>query len=299
MAHVDTFSEHRRYLFGLAYRMTGSAADAEDLVQEAWLRWTRASEEEVRTPRAYLTTVLTRLAINHMQSASVRREEYVGEWLPEPVLTTDTRDPAELAESLQMAFLILLESLSPAERAVFLLAEVFEYPHAEIADIVGKSEESCRQMLRRAKQAVAQRRSRFHPSEEQAEKVTGRFIQVVEHGDLEGLMSMLHEDIVLYSDGGGRTRAAINPIYGRDRVARFLLGIARKREGLKRYGVQINDQPGVLGFSDGLAQTAMVLDIERDRVQTVYIVVNPDKLQTLPTEEGIHGNSNTATTPEL
>lgn len=297
---MDIFPEHRRYLFALAYRMTGSAADAEDLVQETWLRWRRADPEEIRSPRAFLTTVITRLAISHLESARVRREEYVGPWLPEPLLTTAARDPAELSESLKMAFLVLLESLTPAERAVFLLAEVFDYSHAEIAAIMGKSEEACRQLLRRAKQAVQQRRPRFQPAASVAERWTTRFTEAILSGNLDSLMNLLHENAVVYSDGGGRTRAALNPIYGRDRCARFLLGIARKGAGgFTRYAIEINGQPGILAFEAGRPRTAIALDIERERIRAIYIVVNPDKLQQLPKEESLYDRTHTTAPSEL
>lgn len=261
-------------------------ADAEDLLQEAYLRWREIDIAEVREPRALLTTIVTRLAINYLDSARVRREEYVGEWLPEPVVTAAQRDPAELSESLTMAFLVLLESLTPLERAVFLLHEVFEYSHDEIAGITGKNVEACRQLLRRAKQAVQQRRPRFEPSTDAAAKLTEEFAHAMQTGDADALMHLLHEEIVAYSDGGGRVRAAINPIYGRDRVARFLVGIARKRgDGLKQQFAEINAQPGFLGFENGEAQTALVLDIEENRIRNVYIVVNPEKLQHLPKEK--------------
>jgi RNA polymerase sigma-70 factor (ECF subfamily) len=286
VVNTDTFSEHRPYLVSLAYRMLGSMADAEDLVQETFLRWKQAASEEIHAPRAFLTTVLTRLAINHLESACVRREQYVGNWLPEPVVTTGMRDPAELAESLTMAFLVLMESLTPLERVVFLLHDVFDYSHAEIADIIGKTEDACRQTLRRAKQAVQERRSRFEVRSSAADRLTAEFATAVQTGNLDDLMSLLNEDIVAYSDGGGRTRAALNPIYGKDRVARFMIGIARKGgQGLKRQVAEINAQPGFLGFRDGVAQTAVVLDIERDRIRAIYIVVNPEKLQHLRKEK--------------
>ena len=281
----DVFSEHRGYLISLAYRMTGSMADAEDLLQEAYLRWREVDVAEVREPRALLTTIVTRLAINYLDSARVRREEYVGEWLPEPVVTTAQRDPAELSESLTMAFLVLLESLTPLERAVFLLHEVFEYSHEEIAGITGKNVEACRQLLRRAKQAVQQRRPRFEPSADAAAKLTAEFAHAMQTGDADALMHLLHEEIVAYSDGGGRVHAAINPIYGKDHVARFLVGIARKRDDLKQQFAEINNQPGFLGFQNGEAQIALVLDIEDDQIRNVYIVVNPEKLQHLPKEK--------------
>lgn len=286
---ANTFTEHRQYLFALAYRMTGSAADAEDLVQEAYLRWRRADPEEIRVPRAFLTTVITRLAIQYLESARVRREEYVGPWLPEPVVTAEHRDPAELSESLTMAFLVLLESLNPVERAVFLLHEVFDYSHAETAELVGKSEEACRQILSRAKQALRQRRPRYEVERSAAEKLTAALYQTMTAGDLEGLMSLLDESVVIYSDGGGLRRAALNPIHGPDRVARFLIGVSRKiDDGLHRYATEINAQIGMLGFRDGVVENAVVLDIANDRIAAIYIVVNPEKLQNLPEERNFH-----------
>lgn len=292
MERIGPFSENRRYLFAIAYRMTGSVADAEDLVQETYLRWQSARDEEIRAPRAFLTTVLTRLALTHMQSARVRREEYVGQWLPEPLVTATSRDSAELAESLQMAFLVLLESLSPQERAIFLLAEVFDYSHAEIAAILDKSEEACRQMLRRAKQALSQKRRRYRAGREKAEDLTGRFFRAVQTGETKELVALLHDDVMAYSDGGGRTQAALNPICGSDRVARFMIGIAQKGgTGLSRFSTLLNGQPGTIGFRNGIAQTAVILDIEEDRVRNLYIIVNPDKLKCIPKEESIHAGS--------
>jgi RNA polymerase sigma-70 factor, ECF subfamily len=282
----DVFFEHRAYLISLAYRMTGSMADAEDLLQETYLRWREVDQAEVWTPRALLTTIITRLAINSLESARARREQYVGEWLPEPVVTTVARDPAELSESLTMAFLVLLESLTPVERAVFLLHEVFDYSHEEIANITGKNIEACRQILRRAKDSLKQRRPRFEPSTDTAAKLTQEFAHAMETGDADALMHLLHEEIVAYSDGGGRVRAAINPIYGKDRVARFLVGIVRKRgDGLKQQFAEINAQPGFLGFENGEAQTALVVDIENNRIRNIYIVVNPEKLHHLTKEK--------------
>jgi len=281
----NVFTEHRQYLLSLGYRMLGSMADAEDLVQETYLRWQQASPDEIRSPRAFLTTILTRLALNHLDSARVRREQYVGPWLPEPVVTTAPPDPAELSESLTMAFLVLLESLSPLERAVFLLHEVFDYSHAEVAEITGSTEAACRQAFRRAKAAVAERRPRFKPSPTAAGQITTRFLDAIQTGRIDDLLSMLHQNVVTYSDGGGQTRAALNPIYGADRVARFLIGIAHKAGNLTRQSVLINGQPGFIGYIDGKARTAMVLDIEDDRIRNVYIVVNPQKLQNLAKEK--------------
>jgi len=289
MEHADTFSEHRQYLFSVAYRMTGSTSDAEDLVQEAYIRWQQADRAAITAPRAFLTTVVTRLAINYLGSSRMRREEYVGVWLPEPLITSGMTDPAVQHESLTMAFLVLLESLTPLERAVFLLHEIFGYSHAETAEIVERSEEACRQVLSRAKKALQERRPRFTVNNKTAEQLTNQFAEAMRGGNIEALMTMLHSEAVLYSDGGGRTRAAINPIFGKDRVARFLVGVARKQgDELKRYGAEINAHPGLLGFHNGTARTAITLDIVDGQIQTIYIIVNPDKLQKLPKEESIN-----------
>jgi RNA polymerase sigma-70 factor, ECF subfamily len=283
---TDLFSEQRPYLLSLAYRMLGTMADAEDLVQETYVRWNQATAEEIRSPRAFLTTVLTRLAINHLASARVRREQYVGPWLPEPVVTAKIADPVELSESVTMAFLVLLERLNPLERAVFLLRVVFDYSHQEVAEMVGRSEQACRQALRRAKQAVGERRPRFRPGPGVAENLMAQFGQAVQQGDLDGLVRLLHEDITAYSDGGGIVRAALNPIYGKERVARFMIGIARKGgAGLVREITEINAQPGIIGFRDGKARTVLVLEMDADRISAIYIVNNPHKLERLPREE--------------
>jgi RNA polymerase sigma-70 factor, ECF subfamily len=281
----DDFSEHRQYLLSLGYRMLGSMADAEDLVQETFLRWQQASNEEIRSPRAFLTTVLTRLALNHLDSARVRREQYVGPWLPEPIVTTEAPDPAELSESVTMAFLVLLESLSPLERAVFLLHEVFDYSHAEVAQITGSTEAACRQAFARARKAVAQRRPRFRTAHRAALQLTETFLNAVQQGSVEGILALLHPDVVTYSDGGGQVRAALNPIYGADRVARFLVGIAQKgATGLTRIFSEVNSQPAFIGFLDGKIRTVLVLDLADDKIRNIYIVVNPDKLQHLAKE---------------
>jgi RNA polymerase sigma-70 factor (ECF subfamily) len=260
-------------------------ADAEDLVQETYLRWQQASAGEIRSPRAFLTTVLTRLALNQLDSARARREQYVGPWLPEPIVTTETRDPAELSESLTMAFLVLLESLSPLERAVFLLHEVFDYSHAEVAEITASTEAACRQAFRRAKASIAERRPRFHPPRRTARQLTETFLNAVQQGRVDEVIALLHPDVVTYSDGGGQVRAALNPIYGADRVARFLVGIAQKgATGLTRVFSEVNGQPAFIGFLDGKLRTVLVLDIEQDKIRNIYIVVNPDKLQHLAKE---------------
>src|SRR5918998_406453 len=204
MARTDDFERHRPLLFSIAYRMLGSVADAEDVVQEAYLRWQQAPEAEVLSPRSYLSAVVTRLSIDRLRSARVQREEYVGPWLPEPLVsegTEDVADSIELDESLSMAFLVLLESLNPVERAVFLLREVFNYDYEEISSIVRKSEANCRQIARRARQSVAAHRPRFERSPEQEERLTQRFVETCMSGDMEGLLELLSEDVTLWSDG--------------------------------------------------------------------------------------------------
>lgn len=286
MNKTDVFDRHRPLLFSIAYRMLGSVMEAEDIVQEAFLRWERADDSQVRSPRAYLSSVATRLCMDQLRSARMRREEYVGPWLPEPLPTGAESDAAEatiLDESLSMAFLVLLESLSPVERAVFLLREVFDYDYPEVSRIVGKSEANCRQISHRARQAVAARRPRFEASREQEEHLTQRFVEVCTGGDMEGLLGLLSEDITLWSDGGGRVRAALNPIQGADRVSRFLFGILGKTSpGFVVRQTSINGRPGIVGYVDESPMGVVTLDIAEDRIQTIRIVVNPEKLRAVP-----------------
>jgi RNA polymerase sigma factor (sigma-70 family) len=237
---VDTsdYTGYRPLMFSIAYRMTGSVGDAEDIVQEAFLRLTRVLRDgtSITAPKAYLATVTTRLAISYLRSARVRRESYVGAWLPEPLIAGREPDPAEHAEmsdSLSMAFLVLLESLSPTERAVFLLHEVFGYDYREIAEITGKSEPNCRQILTRARQHVDEGRSgvkgpRFEASREQRDEVARRFFAAAEGGDLAALLELLAPDVVVVGDGGGKAWAAARPFHGTQQVARFMLGLARR-----------------------------------------------------------------------
>ena len=274
------FDRHRPLLFSIAYRMLGSVMDAEDVVQEAYLRWQRASQAEVRSPRAYLSAVVTRLCIDQLRSARARREKYVGPWLPEPLPT----EPAAIDESLSMAFLVLLESLNPTERAVFLLREVFDYEYAEISELVGKSEANCRQIARRARDSVAARRPRFESSPEQEERLMEGFLEASLKGDMQGLVSLLAEDVTLWSDGGGKTRAALNPIHGADRVSRFLFGILRQAPpGLVVTRARVNGRPGLIGyFRDGRPQSVTTLDVAEGRIRAIRLVVNPEKLGAMP-----------------
>lgn len=292
MIDVDAYTRHRPLLFSIAYRMLGSAADAEDIVQEAFLRWQGANESEVRAPRQFLSTVVTRLCIDRLRSAQARREVYVGPWLPEPLLTAqmpEMTSSVELAESLSFAFLVLLESLSPVERAVFLLREVFDYSYPEIAAIVGKSEANCRQMVRRANQHIRERRPRFQVSREKQEELTERFIQVCAGGDLQGLISMLSEDATLTSDGGGKVQAARNVLHGASNVARFLFGVLQNKlppgAVLTTELAEVNGRPGVIAYLDGELNSILTLDCAGDRVAGINIVLNPDKLTALKGSE--------------
>lgn len=284
---LTTFDEHRSLLFSIAYRMLGSVADAEDVLQETFVRWQRANpagEGGVRSPRAYLSSIVTRLCIDHLRAAKARREEYVGPWLPEPLSTgpasSDAAEKVVLEESLSMAFLVLLESLTPTERAVFLLREVFDYEYAEVASLVGKTEANCRQIARRARQAVAARRPRFERSPEREQRLTREFLEACAAGDLEGLISLLSEDVTLYSDGGGKVVAARNPINGPENVSRFLLGIFDKfPPGTTVHPREINGRPSFVGYlADGTPQGAVTFETSQARIRAIHIVVNPEKL---------------------
>jgi RNA polymerase sigma-70 factor, ECF subfamily len=286
-AASETFERHRSLLFSIAYRMLGSVMEAEDVVQEAFLRWQEASGGEIRAPKAYLSTVVTRLSIDRLRSAKARREQYVGPWLPEPLATgegSEATDAVALDETLSMAFLVLLESLTPVERAVFLLREVFNYDYAEIASLVGKSEDNCRQISRRARRSVAARRPRFESSPEQEERFMNSFLEACMSGDMERLLALLSADATLWSDGGGKTRAALNPIYGADRVARFFFGILCKApSGLVVLRASINGRPGFIGYvEDGSPQSVTTFDVAEVTIRAIRIAVNPEKLRNVP-----------------
>jgi RNA polymerase sigma-70 factor (ECF subfamily) len=289
----ELYEELRPLMFSIAYRMLGSASEAEDIVQEAFLRLHREAGKgtAIESPKAYLSAITTRLSIDHLRSARVRREHYVGTWLPEPIVTDDAPQHAETADSLSMAFLVLLESLSPVERAVFLLREVFDYGYDEIATVVGKSEDNCRQIAVRARRQIEAKKPRFEASRKRREELARRFFDAVSKGDTEGLVGLLAADIVAYGDGGGKAPAFPRPVYGRDRVARLLVG--GTRIGGERLGVSgmrfvaINGQPGVLFFNrEGRPVLAITLDIADEQVQTVRAVSNPEKLAHLGTFAG-------------
>jgi RNA polymerase sigma-70 factor (ECF subfamily) len=284
MDRTQVFSEHRPLLFSIAYRMLGSVMDAEDAVQETFLRWDGSAEEAVRSPKAYLSTVVTRLCIDQLRSAKTKREQYIGPWLPEPLITEETAAIDEhlaTADSLSMAFLVLLERLSPVERAVFLLREVFDYPYDEIAQIVGKSEANCRQMAHRAKSHV-KGGQRFEPTPEQLEEISERFLRATAEGDIDGLIDLLTEDVTVWSDGGGVVAAALNPIQGPDRVARFFIGLARKLYGsvsLER--TRVNGRPGFVAYLNGTLDFVAEVGLREGRIESMRIVRNPEKLRHL------------------
>jgi RNA polymerase sigma-70 factor (ECF subfamily) len=290
---AETYEDLRPLLFSIAYRMLGSVAEAEDIVQEAFLRYQRALAEEtaeVESPRAYLCAVTTRLAIDYLRSARARREDYVGEWLPEPVLTEETSlDGAryvEEADSLSMAFLLVLERLSPVERAVFLLHDVFDYDYREISRIVAKSEDNCRQLATRARRHVREEKPRFEAARQEHEELAARFFDAFGDGDIDSLVELLAADAAVYNDGGGKAPSAPRPIFGRDRVAKLLLGIARTRGelGVTVRRIEINGEPGAMFFDpSGLLIATWTLDIADGVVQTIRSVANPDKLGHLGT----------------
>jgi RNA polymerase sigma-70 factor (TIGR02957 family) len=261
--------------------MTGSVGDAEDIVQDAYARVLRDGIK-MTEPKAYLATTVTRLAINHLTSARVRRESYVGAWLPEPVVSEPgPEEHAEMADSLSMAFLVVLESLSPVERAVLLLHDVFGYQHEEIADIVSKSPQACRQILVRARRHVDEKKPRFEVSREQRDEVARRFFTAVDGGDLEGLLQVLAPDVVFQGDGGGKAMAVAVPVVGAVRVARFLAGLFRRATTINAsYRIaEVNGQPGAIGYdADGRVINVLALDIADGLVVAVHAVVNPDKL---------------------
>jgi RNA polymerase sigma-70 factor (ECF subfamily) len=278
------YAEFRPLLFSIAYRMTGSVSDAEDLVQEAFVRYERAAPEDVESPKAYLSAVVTRLSIDHLRSARVRREQYVGEWLPEPLVADTAPGAAETADELSLAFLVVLETLSPVERAVFLLREVFGYPYDEIAGVVGRSEVNARQIATRARRHVDERRPRFEVSRAERDELADRFFAAAADGDTAALVELLAGDVVVHGDGGGKAPQIAAPVHGAERVAALLAGWFRTVGELDARidRVVVNGQPGaVFRSSAGEVASVMTLDIAGGQVQTVRSIVNPDKLRHL------------------
>ncbi len=285
---TDVFETHRPALMGVAYRMLGRVADAEDVVQEAWLRWSATDRGEVREPRGYLVRVTTRLAIDRLRQVKARGETYVGPWLPEPYVTDfgdtvpDTADRAVLADTVSLAVLVVLESLSPLERAVFVLREAFGYPYAEIAAMLDRGEPAVRQLAVRARQHVEERRPRYDVDPAQRRDLTERFLAAAEQGDLEGLMSLLAPDVRLVGDSGGKSKAPLRVLETADKVGRFLLGAARKGipDPSFRF-LELNGGPALLVLSGGKPDAVFQLEVLDGHIQSVYIVRNPDKLRSL------------------
>ena len=280
MTATDSFVDHRNLLFTVAYEMLGSAADAEDVLQETWLRWAEVDGAEVRDERAYLVRITTRLSLNRMRTNARRRESYVGPWLPEPLLTTpDVADDVELADSVSTAMLVVLETLSPTERAVFVLREVFDLAYDEIAAAVDKSPAAVRQIASRARAHVADRKPRGDVTRSQREEVIARFLGATASGDLQGLMDVLAPDVVLLTDGGGVRKAALRPILGREKVVRFLVAVAP--EGVQADVVVVNGAPAMRLLIDGELDGIGTMLVEDGLVTGLYIVRNPAKLSRL------------------
>jgi RNA polymerase sigma-70 factor (TIGR02957 family) len=278
---ADPFVAHRSLLFTVAYEMLGSAADAEDVLQESWLRWAHADQSQVRDPRAYLVRVVTRQALNRLRTLSRSREEYVGEWLPEPLLTSpDVAEDVELAESVSIAMLTVLETLGPAERAVFVLREVFEMPYGEIAEAIGKSGASVRQIARRAREHVAARRPRVQVSRAEQQAVVERFLAALRTGQLQELMQVMAPDVILVADGGGLVPAARVPIQGSELIAELLTRKDRATAGFEISAVWLNGAlAGRLERDGRLVVVSLV--VEHGRVTRIYVVANPRKLTRL------------------
>ena len=282
MPAADAFEAERRRLTGLAYRMLGSVADAEDIVQDAWLRWDRlgpTGPEQVERPPAWLTTTVSRLALDRLKSAQRQRETYVGPWLPEPVLTTgDPADSVELAESLTLGFLVVLERLSPVERAVFLLVDVFGEPFATVAEVVERSEEACRQIAHRARGRVRDDR-RHHPPPSAANELVNAFLGACAMGDVTTLRQLLAEEVVLVSDGGARVHAARHPIVGFDRVARFVVNLTKRMPADTRACPSaVNGESGLVTFRGETPWFVMAFEVADDRIVAIRLIINPDKL---------------------
>lgn len=276
MASLDDFESQRPLLLAIAYRMLGSVAEAEDTVQDAYLRWrAAAAKDEVQSAKAYLVTVVTRLCLDHLKSAAVQRESYVGTWLPEPMRTGEGVD----SESISMAFLVLLETLSPAERAVYLWREVFDYTHGEIAAVLSKDEPACRQIYHRARAHIVAKRPRFSPTREAHRLLLVQFMQACTRGDLEGLERLLASDVTVWADGGGKASAALKPVHGREHAARLLIGLAHKLpEAITVEILDINGAPSLVVKEGEQVSFVLILETDGQSIVGVFTVRNPDKL---------------------
>jgi RNA polymerase sigma-70 factor (ECF subfamily) len=282
MTHRDAiFEERRAAMTGLAYRMLGSRADAEDVVQDAWLRWRGVETDEVTNPAGFLNRVVTRLCLDRLKSARARREVYVGEWLPEPVVDEDHQD---LGENLSVAFLLALERLTPLERAAFLLHDVFDSPFADVAKTLGRTEAACRQLAARAREHVKAGKPRYRPSAEEEQRLTSAFLAATMSGDETILRGVLAQDVVMHADGGGIAKATMNPVFGLEKAVRLVLGLKKKfpnpDDTVARLA-RINGAPGIVLSHDGVVFQTMGLEIVEGRIAAVYTMRNPDKLARL------------------
>jgi len=284
-ALLTAFAEYRPLLFSIAYRMLGSVMDAEDIVQDVYLRWQKVDAADVENVKGFLTTMATRMCIDFLKSARVQREEYIGPWLPEPMPEErDTyRSPADmlqLSESLSMAFLVMLETLTPDQRAVFILHDVFGYSYGEVAEVIGKSESTCRQLASRARQYIRRDEGRFEAPPEYHSELTQKFLSVVAGGDVDGLVNLLAEDVVAWSDGGGKAFAARRPIYGIEQVVRFLFGIKKQADATTRTEIKpVNGRDAVHIYHEGRLYAIMTLQFsDEGKLTGIYSQLNPDKL---------------------
>ena len=288
MTEVDLFQANRPALFAVAYRMLGSATDADDVLQDAWLRFSAARPADLRSAQAYLTTIVTRLCLDRLKSARATREEYVGTWLPEPVATDQRRAPEgslALAESVTLAFMVLLETLSPEERAVFLLREVFDYEYGEISEMLDTTPANCRQLFHRAKGRIAERKPRFRATLDEKRPLVERFVRAFSQGSEAELTSVLAADVGFWSDGGGKVLAARRPVFGREQVVKLLLGIVRTApaagvalSSVSLDIVEVNDEPAIVMRVAGTIEAVYVPTVEDGAISALRIVRNPDKL---------------------
>jgi RNA polymerase sigma-70 factor (ECF subfamily) len=283
---LQQFEACRPLMFSIAYRMLGSGSEAEDILQEAFLRYQNMPRREIVSPKAFLSTIVTRLCLNRLASAQSQRETYIGTWLPEPILTVqdesvDTEQSVELHESLSMAFLVLLEQLTPLERAVFLLRQVFDYEYHEIAEMIEKDETACRQLFSRAKKHISANRLRFRANPEKQREILEQFVAAVSRGELNGLLQLLSDDVTLWADGGGKVRgAALHPLHGREAVARFVIASPYLTNGLLEPRiVSVNEEPSLLLRVDGQTRFVVMLSVDENHIQEIRIIGNPDKLQ--------------------
>lgn len=277
---VEIFKKSKPRLFGIAYRMLGTRDDAEDILQDAYIRWHKAEADEIETPEAWLVTVVTRLSIDRLRKASVERETYIGPWLPEPILTgISPEEEVEMASDLSIAFLVMLERLSPVERAAFLLHDIFERGYDEIARIVGKSEAAARQMIHRARERVRHDRPRFKADEKERARLVRQFAAASAASDEQTLLGLFSDDIMMVADGGGKVHAARRPVYGRERLARLFSITTRKYAGLlEHFLTEVNGETALVTFADGQPFGVNTVDVENGKITALYRVMNPDKL---------------------